>query len=115
MFGLAPVSMASPSPPANQDPPGRWLYVNFDGAELTAGDVDDAPHNISSIAAQVDKLLGWFPAAGGTFSDRQAVLQAVRQDWHDFDLEITLQHIWGSVVQFNSNVFPFAVQFDRRF
>jgi Big-like domain-containing protein len=58
------------------------VFVNFDGAELVAGN-DDARANATAI----DELVGTFPGYGGT-SGRAAVLQAVEHDFDPYDVVI---------------------------
>lgn len=58
------------------------VFVNFDGAQLAAGN-DDARADSTAIT----ELAGAFPAYGGT-SGRAAVLQAVQTDFDPYDLVV---------------------------
>ncbi|MBP7286370.1 MAG: hypothetical protein KBB21_07130 [Nannocystaceae bacterium] len=59
------------------------VFVNFDGAELSSG-WDDATQNVT----QIGECAGSF-APYGDGAMRDAVLQAVRTDWNDFDILVT--------------------------
>ena len=61
------------------------LFLNFDGAELVSGP-DDARSNVTTIS----DMAGPYPAYGGEGSaKRQAVLQAVREDWSAYNAVVT--------------------------
>ncbi|MEX1362585.1 MAG: Ig-like domain-containing protein [Nannocystaceae bacterium] len=77
----APRRRAEDAPPL-QASQGR-IFVNFDGANLTGGS-DDSRNNIT----QIGQLVGSF-AAYGNGPKREAVMQAVRNDWAPFDVIIT--------------------------
>ncbi|MEM6995103.1 MAG: Ig-like domain-containing protein [Myxococcota bacterium] len=59
------------------------IFVNFDGANLSSG-FDDSINNVT----QIGQLAGSF-AAYGEGSKREAVMQAVRADWAEFNVAIT--------------------------
>ena len=61
------------------------VFVNFDGAQLTSG-FDNARQNVT----QINNLAGSF-AAYGDGSKREAVMQAVRQDWSSYNVTIVDQ------------------------
>lgn len=63
--------------------PAGNIFVNFDGAQLSSG-FDDSKNN----QTQIGQLAGSF-AAYGEGSKRDAVMQAVRADWADFNVGIT--------------------------
>lgn len=65
----------------------QLLFVNFDGAVITAGN-DDARTNTSSLARSFSRLVGEFPAYG-TGARRFSVLQAMELDWAPFNVHIT--------------------------
>jgi hypothetical protein len=69
-----------PKPLAMQ---GR-IFVNFDGAQLESG-WDDSTQDIT----QIGELAGSFSSYGDDATAREAVMQAVREDWADFDVVIT--------------------------
>lgn len=82
-----PVPADAPRRRAEDEPPlqasqGR-IFVNFDGANLTSGS-DDSRNNVT----QIGQLVGSF-AAYGNGPKREAVMQAVRNDWAPFDVVIT--------------------------
>lgn len=58
------------------------IFVNFDGAQLTAGS-DDSRQN----RTQIGELAGTF-APYGDGTKREAVMQAVRQDWTAYNVTI---------------------------
>jgi MYXO-CTERM domain-containing protein len=61
------------------------LYLNFDGATLVSGS-EDARGNVTTIGT----LEGEFPAYGdGDGTKREAVIQAVRDDWAPYNVIIT--------------------------
>lgn len=60
------------------------LFLNFDGAELISGP-DDARSNVTTIT----NLAGPYPAYGENGSKRQAVMQAVREDWSAYNAVVT--------------------------
>jgi MYXO-CTERM domain-containing protein len=61
------------------------LYLNFDGATLVAGS-EDARGNVTTIAT----LEGEFPEYGDADgTKREAVIQAVREDWGPYNVIIT--------------------------
>ncbi len=60
------------------------LFLNFDGAELISGP-DDARSNVTTIA----NMSGPYPAYGDNGAKRQAIMQAVREDWSAYNAVIT--------------------------
>ena len=58
------------------------IFVNFDGAQLSSGP-DSSINNVT----QIGQLAGNF-AAYGNGSKREAVMQAVRTDWADFNVTV---------------------------
>ncbi len=60
------------------------LFLNFDGAELTSGP-DDSRSNLTTIT----NLAGPYPAYGENGAKRQAVMQAVREDWSAYNAVVT--------------------------
>ncbi|MGH1340757.1 MAG: Ig-like domain-containing protein [Nannocystales bacterium] len=60
------------------------LFLNFDGAELTSGP-DDARSNLTTI----NNMAGPYPAYGENGAKRQAVMQAVREDWSAYNAVVT--------------------------
>ena len=61
------------------------LYLNFDGATLVAGS-EDARGNVTTIGT----LEGEFPEYGDSDgTKREAVIQAVREDWGSYNVIIT--------------------------
>jgi hypothetical protein len=78
---FAPAFDAPPHTAAAGEP--AVLFLNFDGATLVAGS-EDARGNVTTIGT----LEGEFPAYGeGT--KREAVIQAVREDWAPYNTIIT--------------------------
>lgn len=69
---------------ASSDTPPTVLFLNFDGAELVAGP-DDARSNLTTI----DGMAGPYPSYGENGAKRQAVLQAVREDWSAYNAIVT--------------------------
>ncbi len=67
---------------ASSDP--TVLFLNFDGAELISGP-DDARSNVTTIT----NLSGPYPPYGENGAKRQAVMQAVREDWSAYNAVIT--------------------------
>jgi MYXO-CTERM domain-containing protein len=59
------------------------IFVNFDGAQLNSGS-----DNSKTNTTQIGELAGSFPAYGDG-PKREAVLQAVRKDWADYNVTIT--------------------------
>lgn len=59
------------------------IFVNFDGAQLSSG-WDDSHNDVT----QIGECAGSF-ASYGDGSMRDAVMQAVRTDWADFDIVVT--------------------------
>ena len=83
-----PVDNAEPEPqPFN--PPPRIVYVNMDGANLSGGG-EDSRTNQSWIAGQYG-MTGQYPSWGGNESQRQSLLDAVKQDWGPFNVSIVDQ------------------------
>jgi hypothetical protein len=60
------------------------IFVNFDGATLNSG-WDDATTNTT----QMNEFVGTFAPYGNDMTKRQAVLEAVRQDWAEYDMTVT--------------------------
>jgi len=60
------------------------LFLNFDGAELIQGG-DDSRSNVTTL----DEHGGVYPAYGGGEGRREAVLQAVRDDWSAYNVIVT--------------------------
>lgn len=60
------------------------LFLNFDGAELINGP-DDSRSNVTTIA----DMAGPYPAYGSDGAKRQAVMQAVREDWSAYNAVVT--------------------------
>lgn len=60
------------------------VYVNFEGAELSAG-WDDAAQS----RTQVEEMVGSFAPFGDDPSRRAAIMQALHEDWAPYDIEIT--------------------------
>lgn len=60
------------------------LFLNFDGAELISGP-DDARSNVTTIA----NMSGPYPAYGDSGAKRQAIMQAVREDWSAYNAVVT--------------------------
>lgn len=60
------------------------LFLNFDGAELISGP-DDARSNVTTIA----NMSGPYPAYGDNGAKRQAIMQAVREDWSAYNAVVT--------------------------
>jgi hypothetical protein len=60
------------------------LFLNFDGAELVKGP-DDARSNLTTIAG----MDGSYPSYGENGAKRQAVLQAVHEDWSAYNAIVT--------------------------
>jgi MYXO-CTERM domain-containing protein len=58
------------------------IFVNFDGGQMTSG-FDNSKQNVT----QIDNLAGSF-AAYGEGSKRDAVMQAVRQDWSAYNVTV---------------------------
>ncbi len=65
------------------------LFLNFDGAELinVSGQTDDARSNVTTIR----NMAGNYPAYGSDGAKRQAIMQAVREDWSAYNAVITDQ------------------------
>jgi len=61
------------------------LFINFDGAQLTAGN-DDAPNNMTQMPSEYAQYN--YPAYGNG-SKRAATYQAVKTDWAAFDVLVT--------------------------
>lgn len=78
----AGLSAAPHSSRASSDP--TVLFLNFDGAELLSGP-DDSRSNLTTITS----LAGPYPAYGEDGAKRQAVMQAVREDWSAYNAVIT--------------------------
>ena len=78
---FAPAFEAAPRETAAGEP--AVLYLNFDGATLVAGN-EDARGNVTTIGT----LEGEFPAYGDG-AKREAVIQAVREDWSPYNAIIT--------------------------
>jgi hypothetical protein len=68
------------------------IYLNFDGAQLSNG-----PENSAANTTPMSEVHGSFPAYGGG-AMREAVLQATRADWADFDVALTDQRPGGVYV-----------------
>ncbi len=60
------------------------IFVNFDGAQLSGG-ADNAADNVT----QIGPLAGSFAPYGNDEGKKGAVMQAVRDDWADFNVLIT--------------------------
>jgi hypothetical protein len=76
--------LASPSRPVAAGEPAV-LFLNFDGATLVAG-AEDSRGNVTTIGT----LEGSFPPYGdGDGTKREAVIQAVRDDWSPYNVIIT--------------------------
>lgn len=78
----AGLSAAPRTSRASSDP--TVLFLNFDGAELLSGP-DDSRSNLTAITS----LAGPYPAYGENGAKRQAVMQAVREDWSAYNAVIT--------------------------
>ena len=87
-------SRGAPQPVPAEAPRLRWpgepkaasqgrIFVNFGGAQLSSG-WDDAQNDVT----QINELAGNF-AAYGEGAKRDAVMQAVRDDWAAYDVIIT--------------------------
>ncbi|MEM6992861.1 MAG: Ig-like domain-containing protein [Myxococcota bacterium] len=80
------------------------IFVNFDGATLSAGS-DDAPSNVT----QIGQLAGPY-AAYGEGEKREAVMQALRQDWAAYNVLLTTERPAAGPYVMNmtgpSNAFP---------
>ncbi len=74
--------LRNPGDPKPQASQGR-IFINFDGANLSSG-WDNATTNTT----QINECAGNF-AAYGNGAKRDAVIQAVKEDWADFDVVIT--------------------------
>ena len=77
-------------PPERNRPRGKvTFFLNFDGADLVFGSVDDAPNNQTSISIPGYSLSGPYPPYGaGTKADQ--IYAAVLKDFEDFpQVEIT--------------------------
>jgi len=72
----------APGQPALHASQGR-IFVNFDGAQLSDG-WDDSTNDVT----QISELVGSF-AAYGAGDMREAVMQAVRNDWEPFNVVVT--------------------------
>ncbi len=68
---------------ASSDP--TVLFLNFDGADLISGGPDDARSNVTTIT----NMAGPYPPYGENGAKRQAVMQAVREDWSAYNAVIT--------------------------
>lgn len=75
----------APTAPQPGGAPAGTIFVNFDGAQLSAGS-DNSINNVTQIQA----LVGSF-APYGQGAKREAVMQAVRADWAAFSVAITDQ------------------------
>jgi uncharacterized protein (TIGR03382 family) len=73
---------AGPRPTEGGQPPPWVIFVNFDGATLTAG-MDSAQNNVTQIA----ECAGEF-APYGVGDKRTAVMQATRADWAAYNIDV---------------------------
>ena len=69
-------------PSEGGNPPPKIIFVNFDGAMLTMGS-DDAKNNVT----QIGELAGTF-APYGVGDKRTAVMQATRNDWAAYNMDV---------------------------
>ncbi|MEM7154794.1 MAG: Ig-like domain-containing protein [Myxococcota bacterium] len=69
-------------PSEGGNPPPKIIFVNFDGAMLTMG-ADDAKNNTT----QIGELAGTF-APYGVGDKRTAVMQATRNDWAAYNMDV---------------------------
>ncbi len=76
--------------PQSDRPEAAVIFLNFDGAELISGP-DDARSNVTTIT----DMAGAYPAYGDNGAKRQAVIQAVREDWSAYNAVITDQRPSG--------------------
>jgi hypothetical protein len=83
------VPVLVPDPPAPPDP-AKVIYLNREGARLTAG-TDDANHNVSSIVDRAGISHADIPAFAGTNRRWNEILGCVRDRFSAFDVRIVDQ------------------------
>jgi hypothetical protein len=71
----------------NPDEPSKVIYLNREGAVLTAG-VDDARKNQSSIVKNSGKSSVLIPAFVGTAKQWESMVQCVREKFAPFDVAV---------------------------
>ncbi|MBV1859760.1 MAG: hypothetical protein KUG77_15210, partial [Nannocystaceae bacterium] len=76
--------LTRPATPTRASSEPTVLFLNFDGAELFSG-ADDSRSNLTTIS----NLAGPYPAYGEGQAKRQAVMQAVREDWSAYNAIVT--------------------------
>ena len=76
VLGAAPVAKADGEPTV--------LFLNFDGGTLVAGN-EDSRSNVTTIGM----LAGDYAEYGDDAAKREAVIQAVRDDWYPYNVAIT--------------------------
>lgn len=80
----AGVDTTTAPPRASRQGP-KVIFLNFDGAQISSGNSDDARNNISRIRECTGTVQ---PYRGGA---REAIIQAVKKDWERFDVNVVFE------------------------
>ena len=85
MLRPASTRLATSTPTTKRAAGPHRIFLNFDGDELRHGNAEDATRGIT----QSPDIHGTLEGFGGSQADREAILQAVRADFADYNIVIT--------------------------